>query len=77
LAFSRKLVINSKAIVERVQKGLRDRVLEVVGGGHRRLETTGLDAGTRDGSFEGQKYVPGIRVDIEEEEQATEVQKRA
>ena len=28
-----------KAIVERVQKGLRDRVLEVVSGGHRRLES--------------------------------------
>jgi len=66
-----------KIIVERVQKGLRDRVLEVVGGGHRRLETLAWMQVQETVVLKVRKYVPGVRVDIEEEEQATEVQKRA
>lgn len=57
-----------KAIVERVQKGLRDRVLEVVGGGHRRLETLAWMQVQETVVLRVRKYVPGIEVDIEEKD---------
>ena len=59
-----------KAIVERVQKGLRDRVLEVVGGGHRRLEALAWVQVQETVVTKVQKYVPGVKVDIEEEDEA-------
>jgi hypothetical protein len=58
-----------KAIVECVQKGLRDRVLEVVGGGHRRLETLAWMQVQETVVLKVRKYVPGISVDVEDEEQ--------
>ncbi|KAF7977265.1 hypothetical protein HWV62_35470 [Athelia sp. TMB] len=59
-----------KAIIERVQKGLRDRVLEVVGGGHRRLEALAWVQVQETVVTKVQKYVPGVKVDIEQEDEA-------
>lgn len=58
-----------KAIVERVQKGLRDRVLEVVGGGHRRLESLAWVQVQETVVLKVRKYVPGVHVDVEEEDE--------
>ena len=58
-----------KAIVESVQKGLRDRVLEVVGGGHRRLESLAWVQVQETVVYKVRKYVPGVKVDVEEEDE--------
>ena len=58
-----------KAIVERVQKGLRDRVLEVVAGGHRRLESLAWVQVQETVVLKVRKYVPGVKVDVEEEDE--------
>ncbi|CAE6451214.1 unnamed protein product [Rhizoctonia solani] len=55
-----------RVIIERIQKGLRDRVLEVVSGGHRKLEDKAW------GNVQGaivtkvQKFVPGIQVKLDD-----------
>lgn len=55
-----------RTIIERIQKGLRDRVLEVVSGGHRKLEDKAW------GNVQGaivtkvQRFVPGIQVKLDD-----------
>jgi len=56
-----------KEILERIQQALRDRVLEVVSGGHRRLEDQAW--GNVQDTVVGkvQKYVPGVQVKLQDD----------
>ncbi|KAG8860886.1 hypothetical protein FRB96_003621 [Tulasnella sp. 330] len=58
-----------KAILERIQQALRDRVLEVVSGGHRRLEDQAW--GNVQDAVVGkvQQYVPGVQVKLKDDGQ--------
>lgn len=55
-----------KDILERIQNALRDRVLEIVGGGHRRLEDKAW--GNVQDAIVGKvrQYVPGVQVQLED-----------
>lgn len=56
-----------EAIVQRIQNALRDRVLEIVGGGHRRLEDKAW--GNVQDAVVGkvQQYVPGVQVHLKDD----------
>ncbi|KAG8994047.1 hypothetical protein FRB94_012990 [Tulasnella sp. JGI-2019a] len=58
-----------RAILERIQQSLRDRVLEVVSGGHRRLEDQAW--GNVQDAVVGkvQQYVPGVQVKLRDDGQ--------
>jgi len=55
-----------RTIIERIQKGLRDRVLEVVSGGHRKLEDKAWGNVQDAIVTKVQKFVPGIQVKLED-----------
>ncbi|KAG7088616.1 hypothetical protein E1B28_012590 [Marasmius oreades] len=55
-----------KTITERIQKGIRDRVLEVVSGGHRKLEDKAW-ANVQDAVVtKVRQFVPGIQVKVDD-----------
>lgn len=53
-------------IIERIQKGLRDRILEVVSGGHRKLEDKAWGNVQDAIVTKVQKLVPGIQVKLDD-----------
>ncbi|CAE6372246.1 unnamed protein product [Rhizoctonia solani] len=55
-----------RVIIERIQKGLRDRVLEVVSGGHRKLEDKAWGNVQDAIVTKVQKFVPGIQVKLDD-----------
>ncbi|CAE6527919.1 hypothetical protein RSOLAG22IIIB_03193 [Rhizoctonia solani] len=55
-----------RVIIERIQKGLRDRVLEVVSGGHRKLEDKAWGNVQDSIVTKVQKFVPGIQVKLDD-----------
>ncbi|CAE6478465.1 unnamed protein product [Rhizoctonia solani] len=55
-----------RVIIERIQKGLRDRVLEVVSGGHRKLEDKAWGNVQDAVVTKVQKFVPGIQVKLDD-----------
>ncbi|KAK1226600.1 hypothetical protein PQX77_010416 [Marasmius sp. AFHP31] len=55
-----------KTIIERIQKGLRDRVLEVVSGGHRKLEDKTWGNVQDAVVTKVRKFVPGIQVKLDD-----------
>ncbi|KAG9128520.1 hypothetical protein FRC07_005887 [Ceratobasidium sp. 392] len=55
-----------KTIIERIQKGLRDRVLEVVSGGHRKLEDKAWGNVQDAVVTKVQQFVPGIQVKLDD-----------
>ncbi|KAG8706139.1 hypothetical protein FRC08_001256 [Ceratobasidium sp. 394] len=55
-----------KTIIERIQKGLRDRVLEVVSGGHRKLEDKAWGNVQDAVVTKVRQFVPGIQVKLDD-----------
>ncbi|KAG9091812.1 hypothetical protein FRC06_000363 [Ceratobasidium sp. 370] len=55
-----------KTIIERIQKGLRDRVLEVVSGGHRKLEDKAWGSVQDAVVTKVRQFVPGIQVKLDD-----------
>ncbi|KAF8605435.1 hypothetical protein BDV93DRAFT_543498 [Ceratobasidium sp. AG-I] len=55
-----------RTIIERIQQGLRDRVLEVVSGGHRKLEDKAWGKVQDAIVTKVQKFVPGIQVKLDD-----------
>lgn len=56
-----------REIVQRIQTALRDRVLEIVGGGHRRLEDKAWGNVQDAIVSKVRQYVPGVQVQLKDE----------